>query len=172
MKTAIRSCCTLFLLTTSFAFSQTTGTSSATPAPTASSAAADPAAEASLQKMETELSQANAARDTAPFTKYLDDNIVALGPGWRANSKADVLEGIKSSPCASSHPTLSGFSFKWLTPDVVLLSYTENYTLTCQGKATPTTERDSSLWQKKHGSWLAVFHQATAELPSNTAGGV
>lgn len=168
MKCTFRSCCALFLLTTSLAFSQTT----TAPAPTASSSTGDPAAEASLQKMETELNVANAAHDTAPFTKYLDDNIVALGPGWRANGKADVLQGVKSgNPCTVASPTLSGFSYKWLTPDMVLVSYMENYTMTCQGKTMPKTERDNSLWQKKHGNWMAVFHQATAEESSDAAAG-
>jgi hypothetical protein len=177
MKKAIRSYSMLFLLTTSVAFSQTT--TGATPQNAASTAAApgmaslngDPATEATLQKMETELSQAAAARDTAPFTKYLDDNVVALGPGWKASSKADVLEGIKSTECTTSNSAVSGFSYKWITPDVVLVSYMENYTSTCKGKTTPTAEHDSSLWQRKNGTWTSVFHQATADVPSAMAGG-
>jgi hypothetical protein len=177
MKKAIRSLCMLFLLTTSVALSQTT--TSDTPQNAGSTAAApgmaslhgDPATEASLQKMETELSQAGAAHDAAPFTKYLDDNIVALGPGWKASSKADVLQGIKSTECTTTNPAVSGFSYKWITPDVVLVSYMENYTSTCKGKTTHTAEHDNSLWQRKNGTWTAVFHQATADVPSATAGG-
>jgi hypothetical protein len=132
---------------------------------------ADPTTESNLQKMETELSQANAAHDTAPFTKYLDDNIVAVGPGWKASGKADVLEGVKSGPCTVTNPTLSGFSYKWISPDVVLVSYMENYTSTCKGKTTPEAEHDNSLWQRKNGTWVAVFHQATADVPTTMAGG-
>jgi hypothetical protein len=178
MKNAIGAYCTLFLLTTSVAFSQTmaspppqnAGTAAA--APGMASLNGDPATETNLQKMETELSQANAAHDAAPFTKYLDDNIVALGPGWKAANKADVLEGIKSTECTIANPTLAGFSYKWLTPDLVLVSYMENYTSTCKGKTTPTAEHDNSLWQRKNGQWMAVFHQATADLPSATTGGL
>jgi hypothetical protein len=175
MKDAIRSCCTLFLLTTSVAFSQSTTSSTAqntgSAAPAMASPNGDPTTEASLQKMETELAQADAAHDTAPFTKYLDDNIVALGPGWKASGKAEVLEGIKSMACTVTNPTVSGFSYKWITPDVVLLSYMENYTSTCQGKTMPRAEHDSSLWQRKNGTWVAVFHQATADLPPATGAG-
>jgi hypothetical protein len=178
MKNVIRACCTLFLLTTSVAFSQST--TSGTPQNTGSAAAApgmasmngDPATEANLQKMETELSQAQVAHDTAPFTKYLDDNIVALGPGWKASGKAEVLEDIKSTECTVTNPTLSGFSYKWLTPDIVLVSYMENYTSTCKGKTTPKAEHDSSLWQRKNGQWVSVFHQATADVPTAMAGGI
>jgi hypothetical protein len=159
MKCTYLSCCTLFLLTSSFAFAQTPATG-------------DPATEATLQKMEMELAKADTAHDTAPFEKYLDDNIVALGPGWHSNGKAETLAGIKSSPCTSSDATLSGFSYRWLSADMVLMSYMENYTSTCQGKARPTAERDSSLWQKKNGRWVAVFHQATTEEPTNTSGGL
>lgn len=174
MKWTIPTLCTLFLLSTSFVYAQATTPAPAPATGTASSTmgsmSGDPAAEASLQKMETELSQAAAAHDTAPFTKYLDDNITALGPGWHSNSKAEVMTSIKSMACTSSNPTLSGFSTKWLTPDMALVTYVENYTMTCQGKAMPTVERDSSLWQKKNGAWLAVFHQATTELPPMAGG--
>jgi hypothetical protein len=131
----------------------------------------DPATEANLQKMETELSQANAAHDTAPFTKYLDDNIVALGPGWKDTGKAEVLEGVKSNPCTVANSVLSGFSYKWISPDVVLVSYMEKYTSTCNGKTTSTAEHDNSLWQRKDGMWVAVFHQATADVPTAMASG-
>jgi hypothetical protein len=132
---------------------------------------ADPTTEANLQKMETELSQANAAHDTAPFTKYLDDDIVAVGPGWKASGKAAVLEGVKSGACTVTNPTLSGFSYKWISPDVVLVSYMENYTSTCKGKTAPAAEHDNSLWQRKNGTWVAVFHQATADVPTAMASG-
>jgi hypothetical protein len=174
MKIAIRAYCTLFLLTTSVAFSQTTagntpqsaGTAGATPAMNG-----DPAIEANLQKMETELDQAAAAHDTAPFVNYLDDNIVALGPGWKAANKADVLEGLKSTACTVTNPTVSGFTYKWLSPDLVLVSYAETQSMTCNGKTVQAAEHDNSLWQKKNGRWMAVFHQGTADVPSTTNGG-
>jgi hypothetical protein len=178
MKNAIRSCCPLFLLATSVAFAQSTASN--TPQNTGSTAAApamasmngDPATEANIQKMETELSQANAAHDAAPFTQYIDENIVALGPGWKASGKAEVLEGIKSNACTVTNPTVSGFSYKWISPDVVLVSYTSSETETCKGKTTPTAEHDNSLWQRKNGKWVAVFHQETADVPSTMAGGI
>jgi hypothetical protein len=132
----------------------------------------DPTTEASLQKMETELAQADVARDPAPFTKYLDDNIIALGPGWNDRSKAEVLKDIQSSPCAITNPTLTGFTYKWLTPDVVLVSYMLNQTETCNGKTMPGGDQHAnSLWQKKNASWLAVFHQTTADVPNSTDAG-
>ena len=174
MKTAIRAYCTLFLLSTSVAFSQTTpgntaqsaGTAAASPAMAAING--DPAVEANLQKMETELDQAAAAHDSAPFVNYLDDNIVALGPGWKAANKADVLEGIKSTACTVTNPTVSGFTYKWLAPDLVLVSYAETQSMTCNGKTAQAAEHDNSLWQKKNGKWMAIFHQGTADAPSTT----
>jgi hypothetical protein len=177
MKNAIRSYCTLFLLTTSAAFSQSMPAGNAQTPATASAAPAmagmsgDPTTEATLQKAETELSQGAVVHDTAPFTKYIDENIVALGPGWKATGKAQVMEAIKDTTCSTTNPTLSGFSYKWLSPDIVLVSYMENATTTCKGKTTQTSEHDSSLWQKKNGQWMAVFHQATADMPSTMTGG-
>jgi hypothetical protein len=178
MKNVIPACCTLFLLATSVAFSQTApnstpqNTESAAAVPAMAGMNGDPATEASLQKMETELSQASATRDTAPFTKYIDDNIVALGPGWKDTGKAEVLKDIQSSPCTIANPVLSGFSYKWLSPDLVLVSYMANQTVTCKGKTTPAAEHDNSLWQRKNGTWLAVFHQGTADIPTSAGGGI
>ena len=95
MKYAIRSCCTLFLLTTSIAFSQST-TSSA--APGTAGMSGDSTTEANLQKMEIELAQADVARDPVPFTKYLDDDIIALGPGWSDQREGRSGEGYPVQP--------------------------------------------------------------------------
>ena len=169
MKYAIRSCCTLFLLTASIAFSQST-TSGAASSITRMSG--DATTEANLQKMEIELAQGDVARDPAPFTKYLDDNIIALGPGWSDRSKAEVLKDIQSSPCTITNPTLTGFTYKWLTPDMVLVSYMLNQTMTCNGKTMPAADQHAnSLWQEKSGNWLAVFHQTTADMPHTTDSG-
>jgi hypothetical protein len=177
MKTAIGALGTLFLLTTSIAFSQTPAGSSPQSAGTAAAAPAmasmngDPAVETNLQKLETELDQAAAAHDTGPFVNYLDDNIVALGPGWKAANKADVLTGVKSSTCTIANPTLSGFTYKWISPDLVLVSYSGTQSTTCNGKTTQTAEHDNSLWQRKNGKWMAIFHQGTADVPSTGNGG-
>lgn len=169
MKYAIRSLCTLFLLTTSIAFSQST-TSSAAPGTAVMSG--DSTTEANFQKMEIELAQAEVARDPAPFTKYLDDNIIALGPGWSDRNKAEVLKDIQSGPCTTTNPTLSGFTYKWLTPDMVLVSYMLNQTESCNGKTMPGSDQHAnSLWQKKNGTWLAVFHQTTADMPNSMDSG-
>ena len=169
MKYAIRSCCTLFLLTTSIAFSQSTTSS---PAPGTAGMSGDSTTEANLQKMEIELAQADVARDPVPFTKYLDDDIIALGPGWSDHGKAEVLKDIQSSPCKTTNPTLTAFTYKWLTPDMVLVSYTLNQTETCNGKTMPGGDQHAnSLWQKKNGTWLAVLHQTTADVPTTMNSG-
>jgi hypothetical protein len=177
MKNAIRSYCTLFLLTVSAAFAQTmpAGTAqspgNASTAPGMAGMSGDPTTEASLQKMETELAQAAAVNDTAPFTKYIDDNILALGPGWKATGKAEVMAAIKDTTCSTTSPTLAGFSYKWISSDVVLVTYSDSYTMTCKGKTTPVSEHDSSLWQRKNGQWMSVFHQATPDMPSRMSSG-
>jgi hypothetical protein len=117
------------------------------------------------------LDNAAAARDSAPFQNYLDDNIVALGPGWSATNKAGVLEGLKSNTCTVKNPTLSGFTYKWISPDLVLVSYAGTQSTTCNGKTVEAAEHDNSLWQKKNGKWVAIFHQGTADMPNTPKGG-
>ena len=171
MKIAIGACCALFLLTTSVAFSQTPAGSTPQSADTAAAASAtagmngDPATETNLQKMENELAQGDVARDSAPFTKYLDDDIIALGPGWSDHGKAEVVKEVQSGPCAVTNPALTSFAYKWISADVVLVSYKLNQTVTCNGKTTQSAEHANSLWQRKNGKWLAVFHQSTADMP-------
>lgn len=172
MKNVIPACCTLFLLATSVAFSQTApdsnpqNTGSVTAATAMATLSGDSATEATLQKMEIELSQGDVARDPTPFTKYLDDDIIALGPGWSDRGKAEVVKEIQTSPCTTSNPTLSGFTYKWLLPDMVLVSYRLNQTETCNGKTMQGDQHANSLWQRKNGKWVAVFHQATADVPN------
>jgi hypothetical protein len=171
MKTAMAAFGTLFLLTTSVAFSQTPAGSTPQSADTAAAPAAtagmngDPATETNLQKMENELAQGDVARDPAPFTKYLDDDIIALGPGWSDHGKAEVVKEVQSGPCTVTNPALTSFGYKWISPDVVLVSYKLNQTVTCNGKTTQSAEHANSLWQRKNGKWLAVFHQSTADVP-------
>jgi hypothetical protein len=185
MKEAIRSACALFFLGASFAIAQSTTTTThqntdqqspptaATTVTTVNATAnattsmsGDPATEASIQKMEDELAQADKAHDTTPFAKYIDDNIIAFGPGWRAMGKAEVMQSVKTNPCTMSSVALSDFTYKWISPDTVLITYVSKQNGTCQGKPMPATEYDSSLWQRKGGVWLAVFHQGTAVEPA------
>jgi hypothetical protein len=187
MKNAVGSACALFFLGASFAFAQTTttttqqntpqaqtpasttvtsvhanGESTTSTASTTVSTPGDPATEATIQKMEEELTQADKAHDTAPFAKYIDDNFVGYGPGWKATGKADVLQGIKSDACTVTSAAMSDFAYKWISPDAVLVTYVMKMNGTCQGKPMPAMEYTTSLWQRKGGSWTSVFHQGTA----------
>ncbi len=185
MTNSIRCMCALLSLGASFGLAQSTSpsnvqntgqttpstaasagaTSATTSAQATGSMSGDPAAEASLQKMEQELAQGIKAKDTAPFVKYIDDNIVAFGPGWRATGKAEVLKSITTSPCTVNSTALSDFTYKWISADAVLMTYTANDSQTCQGKNSSTVAYESSLWQKKDGKWLAIYHQETTREP-------
>jgi hypothetical protein len=126
--------------------------------------------EGNLKEKENELAQADVARNSAPFNRYLDDDIIALGPGWSDRGKAEVVKDIQSGPCAIANPALTSFGYKWISPDLVLVSYKLNQTVTCNGKTMQSAEHANSLWQRKSGRWLAVFHQSTADMPSATTG--
>jgi hypothetical protein len=131
----------------------------------------DPATEANIQKMEQELAQAAYANDTVPFTKYIDDNIVVFGAaGWKAVSKAEVLQGVKSNPCTVNSTAMSDFAYKWISADAVLVTYTITEDRTCQGKTAAAKEFTSSLWHQTGGTWTTIFHQATTVEPMTAAG--
>lgn len=188
MTDAIKCTCTLLFLvgaSTGFAQSNTTsgqktgvpptttmrnanGISSTASASTAPSSTGDPDTEANIQKMERELMQADKIHDTIPFTKYLDENIIAFGPGWKAVGKAEVLQGIKY-PCTVNSVAMSDFASKWVTPESVLVTYTGTEDRTCEGKTSATKEFTSSLWHKTAGTWTTIFHQATTVEPMNAA---
>jgi hypothetical protein len=131
----------------------------------------DPDTDANIQKMEQELTQAVKNHDTVPFTKYIDDNIVVFGAaGWKAVSKAEVLQGVKSNPCTVNSTAMSDFAYNWISRDAVLVTYTLTEDRTCQGKTATTKEYTSSLWHKTGGTWTTTFHQETTVKPMTAAG--
>ncbi len=129
----------------------------------------DSAAEANIQKMEEELGQAYRAHDGAPFSKYLDDNIVVIFPGHREDGKAAVIQGITSNTCTETSSSDSDFAYKWISPDVVMVTYKSKSDETCKGKKSPAEEYNTSVWHRKGGNWMNMFHQSTPDTTAATA---
>lgn len=193
MHDAIRSTCAFLLLSASFAFSQSTTTSNGqnagaatTPGATTNSGVANeasgmsntaasgsmdtmsgnPAVEANIAKIEQELGQAYKAHDAAPFTKYLDDNVVVIFSGHKEQGKATVIQGITTNPCVVNSTVSSDFTYKWISPDAVLVTYADKVDETCGGKPSSPMDYNTSVWRRKGGDWVNIFHQSTTGVPT------
>lgn len=74
--------------------------------------------------------------------------------------KAGILKAVSAFDFSKSE--LSDFKATTLDPDAVLVTYVVT------NAAPAPAERHSTIWARRNGKWLAVFHQGT-EIPKNTA---
>ena len=82
---------------------------------------------------------------------YMDLNGVvdAWKKGTAAQAMADVV---------TSSYELSDVRERFVTPDVVILTYTATYEQTAGGNRTPSPSYMLSVWQKKGNKWVPVAH--------------
>lgn len=76
----------------------------------------------------------------------------------RVHSENSALD----SNVAFQHCDLSDFSVKRLADNAVLITYHAKADGLDHGKAFMMDSFASSLWMRRHGTWLNVFYQATA----------
>src|SRR5262249_33676148 len=61
--------------------------------------------------------------------------------------------------------TLTNMKFVWADDNTVVLSYTWTAKGTVNGQPIPSPTYASTVWTKRSGKWLAVFHQETTAAP-------
>lgn len=134
---------------------------SATPTATATTAAAtptpssSPATAADATGMERLLWEALKRKDWDAFAGHLTDDHIKV---WSLGvfDKAAAVAGVKNAEFTGA--TLGDFREVKLSPDVTLVTYTVKGPREAFG---PDGERQSSIWVRRGGRWLAVFHQGT-----------
>jgi hypothetical protein len=94
-------------------------------------------------------------KDYDRFASFLAEDQVEVF-AWGANDKAGSINGIKQANLSSA--TLSDFKTLKVGDDVVVVTYM----VKGSGDLSPTGARDSTVWVKRDGKWLAAFHQDTS----------
>lgn len=94
-------------------------------------------------------------KDYDRFASYLAEDQVEVF-AWGVNDKAGSINGVKQANLTSA--ALSDFKTLKVDDDVQVVTYM----VKGSGDLSPTGARDSTVWVKRDGKWLAAFHQDTS----------
>jgi hypothetical protein len=131
---------------------------------TGGSAASDNPLGAMLIAREQEVWEQIKKKNAQGFATYLaEDQIYVTKDG--VHSKAETVKGI-----AEAGPpvvTFSDWKVMMIDKDAAIVTYTTKVGAVVACGPEPVTQRESTVWVKRGGKWLALFHQDT---PAASAG--
>ncbi len=106
-------------------------------------------------------------RDTAAYGRDIDRNSVAIDAmGPSVLDLGAVYKAMQT--CQLTGHSLDDLKSAQIAPDVVVLSYKASVQGTCEGKPIPSVWA-STIYVKRGGKWVAVFHQETPAAPATGA---
>lgn len=123
--------------------------------------------EAALAAKEKELWEAWKNKKTAPFEKYLSADAVMVSDTG-VETKTELLKDIAAMPCEIKGYELSDFKVTMIDANSAILTFKATQDYTCHGVAGPSPIYGSSVYVKRGGQWLNIFHQ---ETPANKEAG-
>ncbi|HMF56162.1 MAG TPA: nuclear transport factor 2 family protein [Pyrinomonadaceae bacterium] len=135
-----------------------TGSPAASPSasPSASTAAsASPSPATDPNALENQVWDAIKRRDYTAFSAFLADDFIEVEPDG-VYDKAASVKALMSVDLSKF--TLSDFQVTRIDDDASLITYVVH-----PPSPSTDTERHSTIWVKRGGKWLAVFHQGTPQ---------
>ncbi len=132
--------------------------------------AQDPQTEKMLVANERAINDAVAKGDVAAFTKYV------AADGWSVDGTAgrmsvpDFLKGFAemTSGLKITSSDITDSMVQWVDATTAVHSYKWIVQGTYQGVAMPSPVWVSTVWTKKNGKWMAMFHQESVVTPPPT----
>jgi hypothetical protein len=113
-----------------------------------------------LANKEQKLWQAWKDKDGETFRKMLwPDAVMVSGSGME--NYEDVLVDF-GEDCEVRAFSLSDYTFRKMSDNVVLVSYMATQDATCNGQTLPTPVRSSSIYVKRGDDWKNIFYQESA----------
>jgi uncharacterized protein (TIGR02246 family) len=134
-----------------------TATPASTPAPGAASSEAKGGLDATLIAQEKEVWEAMKKKDLQGFAGYLAEDMIYVTKTG-VHTKAETVKGIADGPMPEL--TLDDWKVTMIDNDAAIVTYRMNIKAVACGPAA-TSERNSTVWAKRNGKWLVVFHQDT-----------
>jgi ketosteroid isomerase-like protein len=78
---------------------------------------------------------------------------------------SEFLKFVASGQLKLTDYKLSDFHFVWADPNNAILSYTWTGKGTAMGQPVPPMMYASTVWTKRGGTWLAVYHHEAVAMP-------
>ena len=126
---------------------------------TGGSATVDNNLEAMLIAREKEVWELIKKKDAQGFASYLaEDQLYVNSQG--VHSKAESVKGVAAE--GTSDLTLDDWKVIMVGKDVAIVTYRATPKAVACGPE-PAVERNTTVWAKRGGKWLAVFHQDTMQ---------
>lgn len=98
-------------------------------------------------------------KDYDRFASFLAEDQLEVF-GWGVNDKAGSVEGVKHADLSKA--ILSDFRMAKISDDLSIVTYT----IKGGGDISPNGARASTVWARRDGKWLAVYHQDTTVAPA------
>ena len=112
-------------------------------------------AEQEVIKLENEWGDALIKHDPAPIDKMLADDFIGTTPEGAVYTKAQLLEGVKSSK--ENYISMVDDEVKvHVYGDAAVISARNTITMRVEGKETSFQERYTDTWVKRDGRWKCV----------------
>ena len=152
---------------------QGTGSNSNLAANTANAATPQPSpaavSDADIVALDRQIWEALRTKNWDAFASHLADDLVSVS-GDGVYDKAQTVEAVKKLDLTDY--TVSDTKVLKLDADAVVITYTSAVKGKYDGQPLPDTpSRDTTVFVKRGGKWLAAFHQETAAAPSGTPAG-
>jgi hypothetical protein len=121
--------------------------------------------EATLKKIEQELTDSILKSDTAAFEKYLTSDYLGIGPDGAAQNKSELVSDIKSGTLKLESSTISDMKVQVADPDMAVVVYRTTDKGTYKGKDVTGEYRWLDVFVKRGGKWQIAIDQGTQIKP-------
>jgi hypothetical protein len=121
--------------------------------------------EATLKKIEQELTDSILKSDTAAFEKYLTSDYLGIGPDGAAQNKSELVSDIKSGTLKLESSKISDMKVQVADPDMAVVVYRTTDKGTYKGKDVTGEYRWLDVFVKRGGKWQIAIDQGTQIKP-------
>ncbi|PYK70682.1 MAG: hypothetical protein DME44_10395 [Verrucomicrobia bacterium] len=117
--------------------------------------------EATIKKIEQELTDSLLKSDTSAFEKYLASDYLGIGPDGVTQNKSELLADIKSGTLKLESSNLSDIKVQVADPDMAVVVYRTDDKGTYKGKDITGQYRWLDVFVKRDGKWQIAIDQGT-----------
>ena len=117
--------------------------------------------EATIKKIEQELTDSLLKSDTSVFEKYLASDYLGIGPDGVTQNKSELLADIKSGTLKLESSNLSDIKVQVADPDMAVVVYRSTDKGMYKGKDVTGEYRWLDVFVKRDGKWQIAIDQGT-----------